>query len=269
MTVDWRTLSWCAPSKDCAVRLNSPSASVLLADLEQRLLDGRGFSVATLNLDHLVKFRRLPGFAESYAGMSHVTADGNPVVWLARLAGQRVKLTPGSELVEPVVEMASRLGVPVGLFGTTDASLDAAAKALTRRYPDLRIVARLSPPMGFDPAGTEAEAMIETLFRSGARVVFLALGAPKQEILASRIARAHPEIGTLSIGAGLDFLSGAQNRAPLWVRKLALEWFWRLMQSPGRLWRRYRDCFLILPGLTIATMRLRLSRKSGERGGEA
>ncbi|CAN0605633.1 unnamed protein product, partial [Ectocarpus sp. 12 AP-2014] len=178
-----------------------------------------GFSVATLNLDHVVKLRRDPTFLSAYAAHTHVTADGNPIVWLSRLAGQKdIDLVPGSELIEPLVEVAAQEQMPVALFGSTQTSLDAAATAMKVGHPDLDIVLSLAPPMGFDPVGADADAAIKEIRESGARLVFLALGAPKQERFAAYAQTALPQTGFLSIGAGLDFISGEQKRAPYLVR---------------------------------------------------
>jgi len=249
---DWQAKLWGAQ-----IAVNMPSPDALLEDLGKLMAQGDGFQVATLNLDHVVKLRRDPAFAAAYERHSHVTADGNPIVWLLRLAGQKVTLTPGSELVAPVAALAAENSVPVGLFGSDQASLTAAAEALRGLAPDLNVASCLSPPMGFDPTSAEADALLEDVAASGARVIFLALGAPKQEVLAARIATRHPQMGTLSIGAGLDFLSGRQTRAPRLVRALALEWLWRLLKSPARLWRRYGKCLLVLPDLTLRAVRLR------------
>lgn len=89
-------------------------------------------------------------------------------------------------------------------------------------------------------------------------MVFLALGAPKQEIMAARGRELTPEIGYASIGAGLDFLAGTQTRAPLIFRKLALEWLWRMVSSPKRLGPRYLACLAILPGQVIGALRQRM-----------
>lgn len=237
--------------------VNVMSREELLADIGQRISRQDGFSIATLNLDHVVKLRRLPDFDRAYKAHSHVTADGNPIVWLLRLAGQRVALVPGSELVIPVAALAARHNAPIGLFGSDAASLQAAGTTLCAQEPDLNVAAHIAPPMGFDPESAAADALIEELNSTGAQVVFIALGAPKQEILAARIQRRFPHMGVLSIGAGLDFLAGSQVRAPALVRALAMEWIWRLLQNPGRLWRRYWDCITILPGLIAAALRLR------------
>jgi N-acetylglucosaminyldiphosphoundecaprenol N-acetyl-beta-D-mannosaminyltransferase len=237
--------------------ITTPTRAALLAEVEARLRGRQGFALATLNLDHLVKLGRDPAFRAAYAAQTHVVADGNPVVWLQRLAGNPVDLVPGSELVEPLAALAGRLGVPVALLGSTADILALAATRLQVACPGLTVVARLAPPQGFDPAGPAGEAALRDLAASGARLCFLALGAPKQEILAARGRDSLPEVGFVSIGAGLDFIAGSQTRAPLWLRRLALEWAWRLMLSPGRLARRYLDCALILPGLALHAWRAR------------
>jgi exopolysaccharide biosynthesis WecB/TagA/CpsF family protein len=222
----------------------------LLADLAKRFEVGQGFSVATLNLDHVVKLARDKAFHTAYAQHTHVTADGNPIVWLARLAGQSdVSLTPGSELIEPLAQLAQSKEVDMAFFGATPDSLEAAAEALVARYPGVRIVLKEAPPMGFDPDGPAADDAIASIAASGARLVFLALGAPKQERFAARAATQLSHVGFVSIGAGLDFISGQQTRAPKWVRRLAAEWLWRLLSSPLRLAARYWACIVMLPRL--------------------
>lgn len=246
------------------VTVNVANSASLLDDMGCRFDEGRGFSVATINLDHVVKLRHDPEFRAAYAAHSHVTADGNPIIWLERLAGRRgITLTPGSELIEPVANLAAAKGVPVALFGATESSLAAAAEALEADHPGLKVVLTLAPPMGFDPASAAAGEMIERIGDSGARLVFLALGAPKQERFAARAAAALPETGFLSIGAGLDFISGEQTRAPAWVRAIAAEWLWRLLGNPRRLAGRYGSCILSLPGLMLRALVVR------RRGGAA
>lgn len=230
------------------IRINTPDRAALLEAVRARLRAGDGFALATLNLDHLVKLRRDPAFAAAYAAQDLVVADGNPVVWLSRLARRPVALVPGSELVVPLACAAAEEGAPVALVGSTAPALEAAGAALKRAAPGLEIVAQIAPPMGFDPEGAAAEALLSEVRQSGARLVFLALGAPKQERLAARGRALAPGIGFASIGAGLDFLAGSQRRAPRWVRALALEWLWRMVSNPMRLVPRYARCAAILPG---------------------
>lgn len=244
------------------IRVNMATRAALLADVEAHLARQRGFTLATLNLDHLVKLRRLPAFRAAYASHSHVVADGNPIVWLHRLAGRPIGLVPGSELIAPLAAMSARLDVPVALLGATPATLKTAAARLSADHPGLRVVAEISPPYGFDPTGPEADTCLEHLRQSGARLCFLALGAPKQEVFAARAGTKLPGCGFVSIGAGLDFISGDQKRAPLWVRRIAMEWAWRMALSPRRLARRYWDCALLLPGVTLIALRARFHRQN-------
>ena len=237
--------------------VNTANSDELLAALGARLAAGEGFSVATLNLDHLVKLRSDPEFRRAYQEHSHVVADGWPVVLLRWLAGQPVNLVPGSDLVGPLMAHAVRLRVPVGFVGSTDTALTRAAAALEAEYPGLDVVARISPPFGLDPEGPEADAALDALAASGARLCLLALGAPRQERLAARARARLPGCGFVSVGAGLDFVAGSQRRAPRWMRRSGLEWLWRMLNDPRRLAWRYLRCAMILPSLTGAALRIR------------
>lgn len=238
------------PTPDSLSLVNFPTEAALLADVEAHLKAGKGFAIATLNLDHVVKMRRNPGFLRAYEAHSHVVADGNPVVWLSRLAGRsEVSLVPGSELIAPMAELAARLGTPLAFLGSTEPVLALATERLKAQYPGLEVAACLAPPYGFDPESAAADDLLDRIAASGARVCLLALGAPKQEVLAARGLARHPQLGFLSIGAGLDFIAGHQTRAPLWVRRIAMEWLWRMLTNPRRLARRYLDCALVMPSL--------------------
>lgn len=252
-----------SPAKgfDALAVVNFPTEAALLADVEAQLKAGKGFAIATLNLDHVVKMRRDPAFLRAYLAHSHVVADGNPIVWMSRLAGRPVSLVPGSELIAPVAALAARLGTPLAFLGSTGPVLALAAERLKADYPGLEVAASLAPPYGFDPECAAADALLDQIAASGARICLLALGAPKQERLAARGLARHPGLGFLSIGAGLDFIAGHQTRAPVWVRKIAMEWLWRMLTNPRRLARRYLDCALVLPSLAGQALSTRAARK--------
>lgn len=239
------------------IAVNTASKAALLRAVRERFARREGFALATLNLDHLVKLQASESFARAYAAQDFVVADGNPVVWLARLARRPVSLVPGSEMVLPLAGLAAEQGVSIALFGATEASLARAAAALSAKVTGLTISCQIAPPMGFDAESPVAAEMLERLEASGAGLVFLALGAPKQEAFAARGRMLAPGLGFASIGAGLDFLSGAQNRAPEWVQAIAMEWAWRAASAPKRLVPRYARCFAILPGLIRDALALR------------
>ena len=245
---------------DARVTVTVASQHALLADLRERLKEQTGFAVATLNLDHVVKLRQNKRFRQAYDKQTHVTADGRPVVWLSRCSGQSVDLVTGSDLVKPLAQLCADMSVPVALFGSTDRVLNAAKATLQDCYPGLVVAATVAPPMGFDPDSAQADALLGDVARSGARVCLLALGAPKQEILAARALKSYPQMGFLSVGASLDFIAGTQVRAPRLMRALAMEWLWRLLRDPRRLAIRYGACLALLPHLLLRAM---FTRRSG------
>ncbi|MBO9478697.1 WecB/TagA/CpsF family glycosyltransferase [Shimia sp. R11_0] len=239
------------------VTVNVPDHGALKQAVGQRLAAKEGFALATLNLDHLVKLSSDGAFAQAYLAQDFVVADGNPIVWLSRLARRPVALLPGADLVVPLAEWCAAAGVPVALIGSTEEALAAASTALRGYVTGLEVAACVAPPMGFDPQSAAAETLLQEVAASGAGLAFLALGAPKQEALAARGRQLVPNVGFASIGAGLDFLAGTQKRAPRWVRRLALEWLWRALSNPARLALRYLRCIGILPRLLREALRQR------------
>lgn len=239
------------------VSVNMRDGQSLLAKSAECLKLRRGFAVATLNLDHLVKLRDDTAFREAYLQHEFVVADGHPIVWTSWLAGRPVRLAPGADLVVPFARVAAVCEAPVALIGSTSDVLRKAGYALRRLVPDLQIVAEIAPPFPFDPDGPSGDALIAELRQSRASFAILALGAPRQERFAARCRRELPQLGLASIGAGLDFLAGEQCRAPLWIRRIALEWLWRMLSDPRRLAARYLRCGLLAPVLLGEALRMR------------
>ena len=238
--------------------VNVPDQSRLFQTITARWQRGEGFTLATLNLDHLVKLRRDAAFRDAYTATDLVTADGKPVTWLTRLGGSRVALVTGSDLVEPLCRLAAREGIGVAFVGPTVATLRIAVDRLKAGAPELSVALLTAPSFGFDPTGAEADAIIGQIGDSGARLCLLAFGCPKQEIFAVRARAAVPGCGFVSVGAGIDFVAGAQRRAPRWMRALAFEWVWRMLRDPRRLAWRYLACGLLMPVLTLEMVRDRL-----------
>ena len=246
---------------DQTIVVNISDKQTLLADVRQRFQGAKGFALATINLDHLVKLRKSPGYRAAYAKQDLVVADGNPIVWLSRIAGRHVDLVTGSDLLIPVLALAAEEKVSVALYGATPDVLTNAAEKLRDRIPGLAIVWTGSPPMGFDPQGEEAQVALAAMQQAGVGLCIICLSPPRQETFAALGRTATPTIGFCSFGAGLDFVVGRQVRAPRWVQTLAMEWAWRALSSPRRLIPRYAACAAILPGQAIAALRLRLRGK--------
>lgn len=210
-----------------------------------------GFTLYTLNLDHLVKRRQNRNFRDLYARATFVTADGWPVVSLARSQAPGLERTSGADLVVPLCRLASLHDVPVALFGSSTPILDGAAARLRKLCPGLQIAYCEAPPFGFDPSGRIGRTAMHKIAGSGARICFVALGAPKQEVFSDLAFASHPNVGFVCIGAALDFIAGAHRRAPLLVQKARLEWAWRLAGQPRRLGMRYLRCALLYAQLAV------------------
>lgn len=242
---------------DTAISVTHPDERSVLADVGHHLREGRGFALATINLDHLAKLRTNAKFLAAYAQQNMVVADGNPVVWLSHLARHPVSLVPGADLVLPLVRVARELHRPVVLFGSTACALHGAAETLRNKVPGLNIALTIAPGYGFDPTGNQAESILQQINNEGPCLCLIALGAPKQEMFAALGRKIAPQAGFASVGAGVDFLSGHQHRAPEWSRRIALEWLWRAMQDPKRMVPRYLGCAAILPEQVLKAWRLR------------
>lgn len=236
------------------ITINVPSLPEAVSSIVSAAQHGDNFSVCTLNLDHIVQLQQHASFRAAYRRARFVTADGFPIVVLSRLMGTRIERTTGADLVEPVCAEARRKGLSVFLLGSNDHTLNMTAQLLTERYRGLQIAGRFAPGPGFDPYSSEADAAIERIRGSGAKLCFVALGAPRQELFAARCLDELNGTGVLCIGAGLDFIAGTQSRAPSIARKTGLEWAWRMLREPRRLGPRYVRCMTVVPRLVARTI---------------
>lgn len=224
---------------------------------------GQAFCVFTLNLDHCAKLRADPKFRHAYQRARFVSADGFPIVLLGRLNGVRVRRTTGADLLEPLCAEASRHRLPVFLLGPNQRVLRRAEAHLSMRIDALEIAGSYAPGPNFDPQSIDADVAIERIRQSGARICFLAIGAPRQEIFAARCLERLPGVGLVCVGAAIDFIAGTQARAPQFFRSYGLEWVWRLSSNPRRLGLRYLRCAGTVPRLVVEAIPQAISARMG------
>ena len=242
------------PFDVAGVRINCSSLDDAVDKIMEEKKTGQAFSVFTLNLDHVAKLRTDGRFREAYANSRVNLPDGFPIALAGRLAGRKVSRACGSDLIEPICERAAKNGMSVFLFGSTDEVLAECARELVQKAPGLKIAGRHAPPQGFDPFGPHADNVVDMIRRSEADFCFVALGAPKQELFSAQAAKSLDKTAFVCIGAGLDFITGAQNRAPEFCRKYGMEWLWRLANNPTRLARRYLASAYVLPSVLLASL---------------
>jgi exopolysaccharide biosynthesis WecB/TagA/CpsF family protein len=180
---------------------------------------------------------------------------------MARRQGADLVRVTGADLVRPLCSAAALARIPVHFFGTSSETLATTEAVLRCEYPRLVVAGLESPPFGFSPFGIEARAAAERISTSGARICFVALGAPKQEIFAEFARRWAPGVTFVCIGAALDFIGGGQSRAPQALQAAGLEWLWRLVHDPRRLAKRYAQSALYLLRYNVRELAGRLSRR--------
>jgi N-acetylglucosaminyldiphosphoundecaprenol N-acetyl-beta-D-mannosaminyltransferase len=204
------------------------------------LAEGRGGRVITPNLDQLRLYHENPDLRPMYEHAGLVLADGMPLVWAGRLQSTRLpERVAGSELIYTLSEAAAAAGRSVFLLGGNPGAADNAGRILARRYPGLKVVGTCCPPFGFEKDQDQIRTIRESLTAARPDIVFVGLGFPKQERLIEAVADALPHSWFLGIGVSFSFVSGEFHQAPRWMRRLGLEWVHRMIQEPGRLFRRY------------------------------
>jgi N-acetylglucosaminyldiphosphoundecaprenol N-acetyl-beta-D-mannosaminyltransferase len=194
--------------------------------------------VCICNVHSVVTAGRDAEFGRVVAQADMATADGAPVAWMLRKMGfagqQRIN---GPDLMWRLCGEAERLALPVYFFGSTPETLDLLESRLRDQFKNLVISGCYSPP--FRAASAEDDsAEAQRINASGAAVVFVGLGCPKQEMWMAR-QRGKVNAVMIGVGAAFDYHAGTVRRAPLWMQHAGLEWLHRLASEPGRLWKRY------------------------------
>jgi N-acetylglucosaminyldiphosphoundecaprenol N-acetyl-beta-D-mannosaminyltransferase len=207
-------------------------------EIVRRVQQGQKGYVCVANAHMLVTARREPAFREVVERASLVVSDGAPLVWqLHRQGYSEARQVRGPDLMVRVCELAAEVGVPVYFYGGDQALIADLLEMLPVRAPDLVIAGAEAAPM-LPPRPEVDGALVERIRRSGARLVFVGLGCPKQEFWMQAHA---PQLDAVLIGVGQAFAiaAGRLPEAPLWMRDRGLEWLFRLVSEPKRLWRRY------------------------------
>lgn len=226
---------------------------------------GQGGSVIPVNVDVARTVRLRPNLAGLLDGGSLVVADGMPLLWAARAAGQALpERVTGSSLLFSLSAAAAADGRSVFLLGGAEGVPEKAAEALRARFPDLRVAGTESPPFGFDQTPEGAQQAIATVAAATPDLVFVGLGFPRQERLIGQLRQAWPSAWYLACGGGIPMAAGITRRASPLVQRLGLEWAHRLAIEPRRLARRYlRDDLPFAIGLLARAAMRRFARSPG------
>jgi N-acetylglucosaminyldiphosphoundecaprenol N-acetyl-beta-D-mannosaminyltransferase len=189
-----------------------------------------------VNAAKLVEAARNEELRRALMNADLVTADGMSVVWASRLLGRPLKQrVTGIDLFERLVKNAAARSASVYFLGASDESVLGVVERFTREYPNLKLAGYRN---GYF-AKAEAEGVAEEIRRSRADLLFVAMGSPKQDTWIPLHIAATGVRFALGVGGAFDHLSGLSRRAPKWMQRSGLEWLFRLVTEPRRLWRRY------------------------------
>jgi len=194
--------------------------------------------VCAANVHMIMEAYDAPDFRDIVNNADLVTPDGMPLVWMLQHQGYTNQTRVyGPDLTLKIIAAATDQNIPVGFYGGAPDTLDTMIHVFQSKYPALQVAYFYSPP--FRPLTIEEDTeVVNRIKLSGARILFVGLGCPRQE----RWMAAHKgriSAVMLGVGAAFDFHAGSKMQAPKWMRAIGLEWLFRLLQEPQRLWRRY------------------------------
>lgn len=209
--------------------------------LVDQLINEPGYHyVVTPNSDIVVKMQDDPKLKKVCEKADLILTDGQIVVKLSRKGKypikERIAMT---DFVWDVLDLADEKGYKVFLFGGKEEVLKQATAKISGKYSKLDIVDSYSPPFGFENNKEQLKATNERIKASGADILIVFLGCPKQEMFIARNKELYKVPISITMGGCVDFIAGGVKRAPKWMQDIGFEWFYRFLQEPGRMFKRY------------------------------
>lgn len=196
--------------------------------------------VVGVNVDQIVTINKNSVSKKIFNEAELVFVDGKPIKWMCDILGRKVKeRVTGPDLMEYICQKGASLGMKIFLLGAGPGVAEKCGKILESRYPGIQNVGYYSPPFGFQNDKEEMRKINSMLKESGADLLFVGMGSPKQDIFIYENMKEYGIPVSFSMGAALDFIAGNVNRAPRWMINCGLEWIHRISQNPKRLWKRY------------------------------
>lgn len=234
------------------VQVDNCTIDQALDKIQQFVEERSNAYVVTPNLDHLVMLERDLQFRRVYEEADLVLTDGKPLVWLAKANKTSVKQKiSGSDLFPRIAEISAKNGYKMFFLGAAEGVAQKAAYNLKQKYKDLNVVGTYSPTYGFENDPVEIKHIIKQIRTAKPDILIVGLGAPKQEKFIWKYRKILQVPVSLGLGASLDFEAGVKKRAPKWMSDHGLEWLYRVVQEPRRLFKRYFiDGIMIIPLMT-------------------
>jgi len=211
-----------------------------LRAIEKFITNGRKSQVCITNAYSLVLMQKDTEFKDITNSASLVVADGEPLTWISKLYGEPIpERVAGPDLVYEFSRRSAKKRYKLFFLGSNSSTLKKMVENLKKIFPSLQIVGAYSPPFKKQFSERENEGMVALINKVKPDVLFVGLGAPKQERWIWEHKDELQVPVSIGVGAAFDFVAGTVKRAPEWMQKCGLEWLFRLYQEPRRLWKRY------------------------------
>lgn len=216
----------------------------------KNLIEAPGYHyVVTPNVAHIVSLEKDLEFQKVYKDADLILTDGMPLIWISKLYKTPIKeKVSGSDIFPLICAMAVEKEYKVFILGAAEGVAAKAAENLKNKCPGLQVVGTYSPPYGFEKDNNEVEKVVDIVNNANPHILFVGLGAPKQEKFIHKYKEQLKVPISLGIGAAIDFEAGNVKRAPKWMQKSGLEGFYRFVKEPKRMFKRvFIDDFKIFP----------------------
>lgn len=220
--------------------INNVTMSETVEAIEQMIAADKKSYVVAINVDVVMKIEADPYLKKIVDDADMVLVDGKPLVWISKLHGRPLKeKVSGSDLVPLLCEVAAKNGYKVFIIGGKEGSAERAKQRLEEKLPDIKIVGTYAPPFGFEKDDAELERINRMISQAHPDLLITCFGCPKQEKWIYENIEKYDAKVSICAGATVDFLAGNVTRAPRWMSEHGLEWFYRFLQEPRRMFRRY------------------------------
>jgi len=228
----------------------------VIAECNQAIINKTRFVIGVVNVAKLVNARKNPELKLSLEESNITVADGLPVIWLSKLCGKALpERIAGIDIMNELLKLASQKHYYVYFLGAKHEVVNKVVEWTQSNHPGVKIAGYRDGYFGAD----QAEKVAEDIRKSKADIIFVAISPPKKEIFLRKYNKLMAVPVCHGVGGSFDVVAGVTKRAPMWMQRTGLEWFYRVMQEPGRMWKRYlitNSLFLGLALSEIIKMRL-------------
>ena len=220
--------------------VNNVTMEETINEIKESINKNKKIYIVAVNVDVIVKIESDKELKNVVDNADMVLIDGKPLIWISKIKKKPIKeKISGSDLVPKLCKVANEKGYSIFILGGKDGIANQAKLKLEEKYKNIKIIGTYAPPIGFENDEKELKKINTMINKGKPDLLFVCLGCPKQEKwIAKNIDKYNAKV-SICAGATVDFLAGNVKRAPKWMSNCGLEWFFRFLQEPKRLFKRY------------------------------